>query len=431
MATLPVPPTREAALALDAADELASYRDQFCLPPAPDTGQPVIYLCGHSLGLQPNTVRDYIDEELQDWAALGVEGHFNARRPWLSYHETLTAQTARLVGANPNEVVVMNSLTVNMHCLLVSFYRPSPERFKILIEADAFPSDRYAVESHIKWHGYDPLEALVTLQPRPGEAAVRQADIAATLHREGEAIALVWLGGVNYYTGQVFDMAAITATGHAQGCTVGFDLAHAAGNIVLQLHDWDVDCAAWCSYKYLNAGPGAAAGCFVHERYAKRPDLPRLAGWWGHNKDTRFQMPDDFDPIPGAEGWQISNPPIFQLAALRASMHIFDRAGMARLRAKSERLTGYLESLIHDRALLGVTLITPDDPAQRGAQLSLQIKRHGRALHQRLTEAHIICDWREPDVIRVAPVPLYNTFLDVFTFVNALDTAHREVLGSS
>jgi kynureninase len=424
-------PTREAALALDADDELASYRDQFYLPRVHAKGQQVVYLCGHSLGLQPQIVRDYIDEELQDWATWGVEGHFKARRPWLSYHETLSAQTARLVGAKPAEVVVMNSLTVNLHLMLVSFYRPTPERCKILIEADTFPSDRYAVESHLKWHGYDPRAALLTLQPRPGEVAVRQEDIAALLHREGESIALIWLGGVNYYTGQVFDMANITTIGHAQGCVVGFDLAHAAGNIVLQLHDWDVDCAVWCSYKYLNGGPGAVAGCFVHERYANRPDLPRLAGWWGHNKDTRFQMPVDFDPIPGAEGWQISNPPIFQLAALRASMSLFDRVGMAALRAKSERLTGYLAYLIGNRALPGVTLMTPDDPAQRGAQLSLQIKRHGRALHQRLTEAHIICDWREPDVIRVAPVPLYNTFLDVFTFVNALDTAHREVLVSS
>lgn len=340
----------------------------------------------------------------------------------------MTTQTARLVGAQPSEVVVMNSLTVNMHAMLVSFYRPTPNRFKILIEADAFPSDRYAAESHIKWHGYEPQEALLTLQPRPGEAAVRQEDIAEPLHREGETIALIWLGGVNYYTGQIFDMATITVNGHAQECKVGFDLAHAAGNIVLQLHDWDVDCAVWCSYKYLNAGPGAAAGCFIHERYANRPDLPRLAGWWGHNKGTRFEMPDQFDPIPGAEGWQISNPPIFQLAALKASMNLFDRVGMASLRAKSERLTAYLEYLIHDRALSGISLITPDDPAQRGAQLSLQIKRHGRALHQRLTEAHIIYDWREPNVIRVAPVPFYNTFLDVFTFVNALDTAHREVL---
>lgn len=423
-------PTRDAAFALDADDALAPCRDRFCLPQAAN-GQPVVYLCGHSLGLQPNSVRAYIEEELQDWATFGVEGHFNARRPWLSYHETLTAQTARLVGANATEVVVMNSLTVNLHLMLVSFYRPTAARYKILIEADAFPSDRYAVASHLKWHGYDPQDALLTLPPRPGEAAIRQEDIAALLHREGATIALIWLGGVNYYTGQVLDMAAITAIGRAQGCVVGFDLAHAAGNIVLQLHDWNVDCAVWCAYKYLNAGPGATAGCFVHERHARRPDLPRLAGWWGHNKDTRFHMPPDFDPIPGAEGWQISNPPIFQLAALRASMDIFDQVGMASLRAKSERLTGYLAYLLRARALPGVTLITPGDATQRGAQLSLQIKRRGRALHQRLTQANIVCDWREPDVIRVAPVPLYNTFMDVLTFVNALDTAHREVLVSS
>ena len=421
--------SREAALALDAEDALASYREQFHLPRA--QGEPGVYLCGHSLGLQPKSARDYIDEALQDWANLGVEGHFQARRPWLSYHETLTAQTARLVGARPAEVVVMNALTVNLHLMLASFYRPTPERFKILIEADAFPSDRYATTSHIKWHGYDPQEALLTLRARPGEANVRQEDIAALLRREGESIALIWLGGVNYYTGQVFDMAAITALGRAQGCAVGFDLAHAAGNIVLELHDWGVDCAVWCSYKYLNAGPGAAAGCFVHERYANRPDLPRLAGWWGHNKDTRFHMPAEFDPIPGAEGWQISNPPILQLAALRASMDIFDRVGMAPLRAKSERLTGYLEALLQHHALPGVSIITPAPPAQRGAQLSLQIERHGRALHQHLTQVGIICDWREPDVIRVAPAPLYNTFTDVFTFVHALHGAHREVFASS
>ncbi len=421
--------TREAALALDAEDQLAPYRDQFYMPQTPD-GQAMTYLCGHSLGLQPKTVRDHIDEELQDWATWGVEGHFQARRPWLSYHETLTAHTARLVGAHPMEVVVMNSLTVNMHLMLVSFYRPTPERFKILIEADAFPSDRYAAESHLKWHGYDPQEALLTLQPRPGESAVRHADLVDCLEREGSSIALIWLGGVNYYSGQVFDMAEIAKRGHAQGCLVGFDLAHAAGNIPLQLHDWDVDFAVWCSYKYLNAGPGAAAGCFVHERHARRPDLPRFAGWWGHDKASRFQMPPDFNPIPGAEGWQVSNPPIFQLAALRASMAIFDEVGMARLRAKSERLTGYLQSAIEAQVLPGTTLITPDDPAQRGAQLSLQIERHGHALYQRLSLAHVVCDWREPDVIRVAPVPLYNTFLDALTFANALGTAHHEVLAS-
>ncbi len=426
---IPFQPTPACASALDANDPLAKYRDGFHLPQTPD-GQAWLYLCGHSLGLQPKTVPTYVAQELHDWACLGVEGHFAARNPWLSYHETLTAQTATLVGATPLEVVVMNALTVNVHLLLVSFYRPTPNRYKILIEADAFPSDRYAVESHLRWHGYDPVDALLTLQPRDGEAAVRTEDIEALLAREGHAMALLWLGGVNYYTGQVFDMARITQAGHAQGCLVGFDLAHAVGNVRLQLHAWEVDCAAWCSYKYLNAGPGAVAGCFVHERHAYAPETPRLAGWWGHNKTTRFQMPPAFDPIPGAEGWQLSNPPILQLAALRASMDLFDEVGMPRLRAKSERLTGYLEFLLDHHALDGVSMITPRDVPQRGAQLSLRIAHNGRALHDYLTQAYVICDWREPDVIRVAPVPWYNSFTDVLTFVDLLATAHTQVMQS-
>jgi kynureninase len=428
--TTPFQPTRASAMALDADDTLAPYRDRFHLPQGRD-GQPCVYLCGHSLGLQPKNVSTYVEQELQDWARLGVEGHFAAQTPWLSYHETLTPQTARLVGARPQEVVVMNALTVNLHFLFVSFYRPTPERYHILIEDDVFPSDRYAVTSHLKWHGYDPAEALLALAPRPGEATLRTEDIEAVLARAGHRIALVWLGGVNYYTGQAFDMARIAAAGHAQGCPVGFDLAHAAGNLPLRLHDWNVDCAAWCSYKYINAGPGAVAGCFVHERYAHRPDLPRLAGWWGHNKASRFDMPSGFDPIPGAEGWQVSNPPILQLAALRASMDLFDEVGMAPLRAKSERLTGYLEFLLDHHALAGVTLITPRDPQQRGAQLSLRFDRAGQDIHQRLTRALVICDWREPDVIRVAPVPWYNTFQDVYTFIELLVRAHAEVLRST
>jgi kynureninase len=419
-------PTLAGAAALDANDPLAGYRDQFQLPQTSD-GSTCLYLCGHSLGLQPKTVRSYVEQELQAWARLGVEAHFAARHPWLSYHETLTAQTARLVGATALEVVVMNALTVNLHLLFVSFYRPTPARYKILIEADAFPSDRYAVEAHLKWHGYVPRDALIALSPRDGESSVRTEDIEAVLAREGPSIALIWLGGVNYYTGQAFDMARITCAGHAQGCTVGFDLAHAAGNLVLRLHEWEVDCAVWCSYKYLNAGPGGVAGCFVHERHAQRPDLPRFAGWWGHNKATRFQMPPDFDPIPGAEGWQVSNPPILQLAALRASMALFDDVGMACLRAKSELLTSYLEFLLVQRAPDVVTIITPRDPQQRGAQLSLRISPHGRALHERLTRAGVICDWREPDVIRVAPVPWYNSFMDVFIFVDRLVAAHTAV----
>jgi kynureninase len=420
-------PTQAEAQKWDADDPLAAYREQFHLPQTA-AGTPYLYLCGHSLGLQPKSVAAYVQQDLRDWATLGVEGHFTAQTPWWSYHETLTAQTARLVGALPLEVVVMNALTVNLHLMFVSFYRPTPQRYKILVEADAFPSDRYAVESHLKWHGYDPQDALIALPPRDGEAAVRTEDIEAVLARDGASIALVWLGGVNYYTGQAFDMARIIQAGHAQGCVVGFDLAHAAGNLVLHLHDWDVDCAVWCSYKYLNAGPGSVAGCFVHERHARRPDLPRFAGWWGHNKTTRFEMPPKFDPIPGAEGWQVSNPPILQLAALRASMDIFDQVGMERLRAKSELLTGYLESLLEHHALEGISLITPRDPQQRGAQLSLRIARNGKALHERLTQANVLCDWREPDVIRVAPVPLYNTFMEVYTFVSHLVTAHADVI---
>jgi kynureninase len=420
-------PTQAEAQKWDADDPLAAYREQFHLPQT-EAGAPFLYLCGHSLGLQPKKVAVYVEQDLRDWATLGVEGHFTAQTPWWSYHETLTAQTARLVGALPLEVVVMNALTVNLHLMFVSFYRPTPQRYKILVEADAFPSDRYAVESHLKWHGYDPRDALIALPPREDEAAVRTEDIEAVLAREGGSIALVWLGGVNYYTGQAFDMARITQAGHAQGCVVGFDLAHAAGNLLLHLHDWDVDCAVWCSYKYLNAGPGSVAGCFVHERHAQRPDLPRFAGWWGHNKTTRFEMPPDFDPIPGAEGWQVSNPPILQLAALRASMDIFDQVGMERLRAKSEQLTGYLESLLDQHALDGISLITPRDPQQRGAQLSLRIARNGKTLHERLTQANVLCDWREPDVMRVAPAPLYNTFMEVYTFVNHLITAHADVI---
>jgi kynureninase len=422
----PIPLTPATAAELDAHDPLGAYRDKFHIPTAPD-GQECIYLCGNSLGLQPKTVHAAVEQELHDWATLGVEGHFRARYPWLPYHEFLATQTAQLVGAKPIEVVVMNTLTVNLHLMLVSFYRPTPTRYKVLIEAPAFPSDRYAVASHLVWHGLDPSKALIALEPRPGETTLRTADIAAMLEQEGRSIALILLGGVNYYTGQAFDMATITRAGHAQGCVVGFDLAHAAGNVLLQLHDWDVDFAVWCSYKYLNAGPGSIAGCFVHERHASCPDLPRLAGWWGHNKATRFAMPPVFEPLPGAEGWQVSNPPILQLAALRASMDIFADVGMPRLRAKSAALTGYLETLLDHHAPGNVTIITPRDPAERGAQLSLHISKHGQALYARLVRANIMCDWREPDVIRVAPVPLYNTFTDVARFVRIFVEANREL----
>jgi kynureninase len=406
------------ACALDTDDPMAGYRRRFLFPHRTD-GTECIYFCGNSLGLQPAAARAMVEQELEDWARLGVEGHFHAKRPWLPYHEFLTEQTARLVGAQPSEVVNMNSLTVNLHLMMVTFYRPTRERRKILIEPGAFPSDRYAVESQIRFHGFDPADALLIPVPRSGEATMRTEDIEALIAREGSSIALILFGGVNYYTGQAFDMERIARAGHARGCSVGFDLAHAAGNLVLRLHEWDVDFAVWCSYKYLNAGPGAIAGCFVHDRHVRRTDLPRFAGWWGHNKETRFFMPDVFTAIPTAEGWQLSNPPIFQLAALKASLDVFDDAGMEKLRAKSERLTAYLEYLLDE---LGgrIRCLTPRDPKQRGCQLSLVVPRNGRVVHQALTGQGVVCDWREPDVIRVAPVPLYNSFLDVYRFVQIL-----------
>ncbi|WP_456426890.1 kynureninase [Rhodocaloribacter sp.] len=415
-------PTRAFARRMDAEDPLSEFRDRFLIPRRPD-GEAVVYFAGNSLGLQPKTTRAYVDAELEDWAKYGVEGHFHARHPWMPYHEFLTEQTARLVGAKPVEVVVMNSLTVNLHLMMVSFYRPTPERHKIIIEGHAFPSDQYAVASQIRFHGYDPAEALVELRPRPGEATLRTEDIETALEREGPATALVMLGGVNYYTGQAFEMDRITRAARAQGCAVGFDLAHAAGNLALRLHEWGPDFAVWCSYKYLNAGPGSLAGCFVHERHARRFDLPRFAGWWGHDKATRFRMPHTFDPMPGAEGWQLSNPPILPLAALRASMDLFDEAGIERLRAKSERLTGYLAYLLERLGHDAVELLTPDDPRQRGCQLSIRVREGGRTVFDRLTAAGIVCDWREPDAIRAAPVPLYNTFEDVFRFAEVFAEA--------
>jgi kynureninase len=404
------------AVEMDANDPLAKYRDRFHIPKT-KSGDDCIYLCGNSLGLQPKTVRAYIEQELNDWEKLAVEGHLHAKNPWLPYHEFLTAQTARLVGAKPVEVVVMNTLTVNLHLMLVSFYRPTPARYKIAIEANAFPSDQYAVKSQIRFHGFDPASSLIEFSPRRGEDTIRPQDIEARIEKEGESMALIMLGGVNYATGQLFDMERITAAGHAKGCLVGFDLAHAAGNVILKLHDWDVDFAAWCTYKYLNAGPGSIAGCFVHERHANNPDLPRFAGWWGHDKKTRFLMGPDFHFITGAEGWQLSNPPILPLAALRASMDIFDEAGMEKIRAKSVLLTGYLEFLLDQHRHENFSVITPRDPQQRGAQLSIRTGKNGRVLCERLAARGVICDWREPNIIRAAPAPLYNSFIDVYRFV--------------
>jgi kynureninase len=408
---------RDFAQAMTTADPLAAYRDRFHIPKTA-TGSDGVYLCGHSLGLQPKSARAYIEQELQDWERFGVEGHFHARNPWMPYHELLTASTARLVGALPGEVVVMNSLTVNLHLMMVPFYRPTQKRHKILIESSAFPSDQYAVQSQIRFHGYDPAESLLEIAPRPGEATIRTEDIEKLIAEKGEQIALIMLGGMNYYTGQAFDCQRITEAAHAQGCVAGFDMAHAAGNLQLHLHDWNADFAVWCSYKYLNGGPGCVAGCFVHERHARNQDLPRFAGWWGHDKSSRFQMPPNFQPIAGAEGWQLSNPSILSMAALRASMEIFDEATIARLRSKSETLTSYLEFLLTQQPSEKFSILTPRDPTQRGAQLSLQIRNGGRAVCDRLAQLGIICDWREPDILRVAPVPLYNAFSDVHTFAD-------------
>ena len=407
------------AAELDTRDDLSPFRSRFHVPRT-ENGADTVYLVGHSLGLQPKSVRDYVDRELEDWRRLGVEGHFEGDNPWMPYHEALAGPLARLAGALPGEVVAMNTLTVNLHLMMVSFYRPTPERNRILVEGSAFPSDQYAVASQAAWHGYDPAECVIELRPREGEDVIRTEDIEDLLEREGERLALVFLGGVNYLTGQAFDMERITAAGHRQGCVVGFDLAHAMGNLALSLHDWNVDFAVWCSYKYLNGGPGCVGGCFVHDRHGRQKDLPRFAGWWGHDKATRFRMPSAFEAIPGAEGWQLSNPPILPLAALRASLELFDEAGMDRLRAKSKRLTGYLEHLLRTRLAAELAVITPPDPEQRGCQLSLRTGPKGRRVHEHLSEHGIWCDWREPDVIRVAPVPLYNRFTDVHRFVEVM-----------
>ncbi|NNE66211.1 MAG: kynureninase [Pyrinomonadaceae bacterium] len=435
------------AVSLDDEDPLRDYRDRFHMPKQ-ENGEDVVYMTGNSLGLQPKSAAAYIEQELEDWKNLGVEGHFHAKNPWMPYHEFLTEQMAAVIGAKPIETVVMNSLTVNLHLLMVTFYRPDKTRYKIMIEKDAFPSDRYAVVSQISFHrnkgrgdtvfpdlstqtsdlstqtsalrpqtsGLSSSAALVELSPRDGETCLRTEDILLEIEKHGDSLALIMLGGVNYYTGQLFDMKAITEAGHKAGAVVGFDLAHAAGNVELSLHDWNVDFAAWCSYKYLNSGPGGVAGIFVHEDHSESFDLPRFAGWWGHEKETRFLMGPDFVPMKGAEGWQLSNPPIFQMAALRASLEIFYEAGMKALADKSAKLTGFLEQVLEEINDDRISIITPGDPGQRGCQLSIRVKDSDRSLFEAITEKGVIADWREPDVIRLAPVPLYNSFHDCLQF---------------
>jgi len=406
------------AISKDNEDILSSYRDEFYIPKQ-ENGNDYIYLTGNSLGLQPKSVRRFIEQELLDWQNLGVEGHFHAKNPWMPYHEFLTEKMAKVVGGLPSEVVVMNTLTVNLHLMMVSFYRPNKDRFKILIEKNAFPSDQYAVKSQIEFHGFNPDDALIEIEPLEGETYIKTSDILETIEREGDSIALIMLGGVNYYTGQAFEMDKITEVGHKKGCIVGFDLAHGAGNLNLKLHDWDVDFAVWCTYKYLNSGPGGISGCFVHNRHAES-DLPRFAGWWGHDKKTRFLMDDKFIPISGAEGWQLSNAPVLPMASLRASLEIFDEVGMEKLNEKSNDLTSYLEYLIDDVANEKISIITPRDKKLRGCQLSIRVKDSDKSLFEKITSDGVIADWREPDVIRVAPVPLYNSYQDVYEFVQIL-----------
>ena len=406
---------------LDQEDPISYLRNEFHIP-KDKHGKEWLYFTGNSLGLQPKITSKYIDQELDDWANFGVEGHFEAKNPWLSYHELLTDKMAKIVGAKPIEVVVMNTLTTNLHLLMVSFYQPSKTKYKIIIESDAFPSDRYAVQSQLSFHGFDPEEALIEWKPKEGKELLELEDLKSILDSQGDEVALLLIGGVNYYTGQYLDIKKIAELGHAKKCMVGIDLAHGVGNIQPNLHDSGVDFAAWCTYKYLNSGPGSLSGLFVHEKHAQRKDLPRFAGWWNHNKETRFNMRQPFDVMSGAEGWQLSNPPILSMAAIKASLDIFDKVGMSALLNKSKKLTGFFEYLIHEIASDTIKIITPTHPNERGCQLSLQVKNADKNLHKKLTENNIITDWREPDVIRCAPVPMYTSFEDVYCMVKTLES---------
>ncbi len=402
---------------LDKEDKLAHFRNEFYMPKK--DGKPMIYLCGNSLGLQSKNARAAIEQELNDWAELGVEGHFAGKNPWMYYHHFLTEKAAKVVGAKPSEVVIMNNLTANLHLMMVSFYRPTKTRYKIMMEGTAFPSDQYAMETQARFHGLNPDDAIIELKPREGEYTLRTEDIIAKINEHKDDLAIVMMGGVNYYTGQAYDMQAITKAGHAAGANVGFDCAHAAGNLNLKLHDWDVDFAVWCTYKYLNSGPGGTSGVFVHERHGNNPNLVRFAGWWGHDEKERFQMKKGFKPMEGAAGWQLSNAQIFPMAIHKASLELFDQAGIENLRAKSETLTAYLEFILnHFNDYL--TVITPKTPADRGCQLSIIVKEDGKKLFDYLEANGIMPDWREPNVIRMSPVPMYNSYEDVYRIGEAL-----------
>jgi kynureninase len=396
---------------LDQKDPLVKFREQFHIPTV--NGNQQIYLCGNSLGLQPKTAKEAINQELEDWANLGVEGHFKGKNPWMYYHHFLTENAAAVVGAKPSEVVVMNNLTANLHLMMVSFYRPTEQKYKIIMEGSAFPSDQYAMETQARFHGLEPNDAIIELLPREGEFTLRTEDILATIEQHKNELAIVMMGGVNYLTGQAFDMKSITEAAHKVGAIAGFDLAHAAGNLHLQLHEWDIDFAVWCSYKYLNSGPGGTSGVFVHERHGKNPGLIRFAGWWGHDEKSRFQMKKGFIPMEGAAGWQLSNAQIFPMAIHKASLEIFKAAGIENLRSKSEKLTAYL-AFILDEFKEYLTVITPKEAENRGCQLSIIVKNDGKKLFDFLEQNNIMPDWREPNVIRMSPVPLYNSFEDVY-----------------
>ena len=410
--------TREFAQSLDAQDELRKYRDEFHFPHV--NGKQVIYFTGNSLGLQPKRTKSYVDEVMADWANLAVEGHFYSDKPWWDYQERFAVPLSEIVGAKPTEVGVMNTLTVNLHLLMVSFYNPTPHKYKIICEEKAFPSDQYMFQSQVKFHGFDPKDAIVEIKRREGEANIRLEDVLAKIDEVGNELALVLIGGVNYYTGQVFDMKTITAAGQKYGAYVGWDLAHAAGNIKLELHDWNIDFAAWCSYKYMNSGPGNASGFFVHEKHHNDKELKRFAGWYGHNKERRFKMEPDFDPVHGADGWQISNLPILSLAPYLASVEMFAEVGMDKLITKRNLITSYLEFILHeiDNELEGADfeILTPSNQEERGCQLSVYLHGQGRELFDRLMKNGVITDWREPNVIRLAPAPFYCSFEDMYEF---------------
>ena len=404
---------------MDQNDELKSYRDSFHFP-VDSNGNKMLYFTGNSLGLQPKTTKAAVEQELDDWANFAVEGHFKAKNPWMPYHELLTNDMAEIVGAKPEEVVIMNSLTANLHFLMISFYNPTKKRYKILIESDAFPSDRFAVKSQLKLHGFDSEKDLIEWSPRTNENLLRIEDLKEIIKKNGDEIALILVGGVNYYTGQLLDLKKIAQIGHSKGCKVGIDLAHGVGNVNLKLHESGIDFAAWCTYKYLNSGPGSLGGIFVHNKHKKNKSLKRLTGWWGQNKSKRFKMREELDILNGAEGWQLSNPAILSMAAIKASLELFRKVGMNKLRMKSIKLTGYLEYLILQMNNKNIDIITPKDPNQRGCQLSIKLNNSKKSLHENLRLNNVITDWRDPNVIRCAPVPFYNSYQDVYNFVKIL-----------